>query len=211
MKPPSNCNTNLVVILLKDHNNALDVLVNFKEKKKIQVTIFGIPRKNKSCGILLPNRARLPIGPLGCLSFLGDHKMAHNISSGRHLREAAYLVPMWIGTENRSTRRKPAPVSRFPPQTPRHLTCDWTRAAAFRSRRLTEWCLACPLIRLAISPLWTQIEQFSYNVALTNCELKLPGLQCFFNFLSPAVPTLRPYAVLKNTCHLFLDVFIMLS
>lgn len=177
------------------------------------MTIFGVPRKNKSCGILLPNRASLLIGPLGCLSFLGDHKMAHNISSGRHLREAEHLVPMWIDTENRSTWRKPAPVSRFPPQIPRQLTCGWTRAAAFRSRRLTECRLARPPRPYSVRNIiimntnWTIFIQFGIN------ELRgeTTRSSTIFNFLSSAVPTLRPYAVLKNTCHLFLDVFIMLS
>jgi hypothetical protein len=41
-----------------------------------------------------------------------------------------------IGTGNRSTRRKPAPVSLFPPQTP-HAARTRTRAAAMESQRLT--------------------------------------------------------------------------
>jgi hypothetical protein len=44
---------------------------------------------------------------------------------------------MRIGRGNRSTRRKPAPVSFCPPQIPHQLTRDRTRAAAVGSRRLT--------------------------------------------------------------------------
>jgi hypothetical protein len=43
---------------------------------------------------------------------------------------------MTIGRRNRSTRRKPAPVSLRPPQTP-HATRTRTRAAAVGSQRLT--------------------------------------------------------------------------
>jgi hypothetical protein len=41
-----------------------------------------------------------------------------------------------IGRGNRSTRRKPAPVSLCPPQTP-HATRTQTRAATVGSQRLT--------------------------------------------------------------------------
>jgi hypothetical protein len=41
-----------------------------------------------------------------------------------------------IGKENRSTRRKPAPVPLSPPQTP-HAARTRTRAAAVGSQRLT--------------------------------------------------------------------------
>jgi hypothetical protein len=44
---------------------------------------------------------------------------------------------MRIGRENRSTRRKPAPVSLCPPQIPHDLTRAPTRAAEVGSRRLT--------------------------------------------------------------------------
>jgi hypothetical protein len=44
---------------------------------------------------------------------------------------------MRIGRENRSTRRKPAPVSLCPPQIPHDLTWDRTRVAAVESQRLT--------------------------------------------------------------------------
>jgi hypothetical protein len=43
---------------------------------------------------------------------------------------------MMIGRGNRSTRRKPAPVSLCPPQTP-HAARTRTRAAAVGSQRLT--------------------------------------------------------------------------
>jgi hypothetical protein len=41
-----------------------------------------------------------------------------------------------IGRANRSTRRKPAPMPLFPPQTP-HAARTRTRAAAVGSQRLT--------------------------------------------------------------------------
>jgi hypothetical protein len=44
---------------------------------------------------------------------------------------------MRIGRGNRSTRRKPAPVPLCPPQIPRDLTWDRTRAAAVGNQRLT--------------------------------------------------------------------------
>jgi hypothetical protein len=44
---------------------------------------------------------------------------------------------MRIGRGNRSTRRKPVPVPRCPPQITHELTWDQTRAAAVGSRRLT--------------------------------------------------------------------------
>jgi hypothetical protein len=44
---------------------------------------------------------------------------------------------MRIGRGNRSTRRKPAPVPRCPPQIPHDLTWDRTRAATVGSQRLT--------------------------------------------------------------------------
>jgi hypothetical protein len=44
-------------------------------------------------------------------------------------------------TGNRSTRRKPAPVPLCPPQIPHDLTWARTRAAADRSRRLTDWAV----------------------------------------------------------------------
>jgi hypothetical protein len=44
---------------------------------------------------------------------------------------------MRIGTGNRSTRRKPAPVPHCPPQIPHDLTWDRTQAAAVGSQRLT--------------------------------------------------------------------------
>jgi hypothetical protein len=48
-----------------------------------------------------------------------------------------------IGRENRSTRRKPAPVPLCPPQIP-HAARTRTRAAAVGSQRLTAWATAQP-------------------------------------------------------------------
>jgi hypothetical protein len=50
---------------------------------------------------------------------------------------------MMIGRRNRSTRRKPAPVPLYPPQTP-HAARTRTRAAAVGSQRLTVLAMAQP-------------------------------------------------------------------
>jgi hypothetical protein len=52
--------------------------------------------------------------------------------------ECAGVGRMRVGRENRSTRRKLAPVPLRPPQTPHDLTWARTRAAAVVSRRLTS-------------------------------------------------------------------------
>jgi hypothetical protein len=49
---------------------------------------------------------------------------------------------MKIGRENRSPRRKPAPVPFCPPQIPHDQTRALTRATAVGSQRLTAWALA---------------------------------------------------------------------
>jgi hypothetical protein len=49
---------------------------------------------------------------------------------------------MKIGRGNRSTRRKPAPVSFCPPEIPHDLTRARTRATAVGSQRLTAWAMA---------------------------------------------------------------------
>jgi hypothetical protein len=46
---------------------------------------------------------------------------------------------MWIGSGNRSARRKPSPVELRPPEIPHDLIRAWTRAAAVRSQWLTAW------------------------------------------------------------------------
>jgi hypothetical protein len=51
---------------------------------------------------------------------------------------------MKIGRRNRSTRRKPDPVSLCPPQIPHNLTWDRTRSAAVGSQRLTAWAMTRP-------------------------------------------------------------------
>jgi hypothetical protein len=50
---------------------------------------------------------------------------------------------MMTGRGNRSTRRKPAPASLSPPQTP-HAARTRTRAAAVGSQRLAAWATALP-------------------------------------------------------------------
>jgi hypothetical protein len=51
---------------------------------------------------------------------------------------------MRIGKRNRSTRRKTAPVSLYPPQISHGLTWARTRAAGVSSLRLTAWAMARP-------------------------------------------------------------------
>jgi hypothetical protein len=50
-----------------------------------------------------------------------------------------------IGRGNWSTRRKSAPVLLYPPQIPRDLTWDRTRAPTMGSRRLTAWVMTRPI------------------------------------------------------------------
>jgi hypothetical protein len=58
--------------------------------------------------------------------------------------ECGTVGGMRIGRGNRSTRRKPAPVSLSPLQIPNDLTWARTRTAAVGSRRLTAWAMARP-------------------------------------------------------------------
>jgi hypothetical protein len=51
--------------------------------------------------------------------------------------ECGAVSRMRIGSGNRSTRRKPAPVPLCPPQSPHFLTRARIRAAEVGSRRLT--------------------------------------------------------------------------
>jgi hypothetical protein len=60
----------------------------------------------------------------------------------RMIDEYGAFDGMKIGRGNRSTRRKPAPLSLFSPQIPYYLTWDRTRAAAVGNWRLTSWSMA---------------------------------------------------------------------
>jgi hypothetical protein len=52
-----------------------------------------------------------------------------------------------IDKQTRSTRgKKPVPVPLCPPQIPRGLTLDRTRASAVGGRRLTAWAMARPAL-----------------------------------------------------------------
>jgi hypothetical protein len=48
----------------------------------------------------------------------------------------------WLAGENRSARRKPAPISLSPPQIPHHLTRVWTQVSAMGIRWLHAWVTA---------------------------------------------------------------------
>jgi hypothetical protein len=58
--------------------------------------------------------------------------------------ECAEVGGIRICRGNRTTRRKPAPLSHFPPRIPRDLTCAGTRAAAVGSRRPPKRADAVP-------------------------------------------------------------------
>jgi hypothetical protein len=64
---------------------------------------------------------------------------------------------MRIGRGNRSTRRKPALAPLCPPQIPHDLIRATTRAAVVRSRRLTTWAIARPLITILCSSVYNEI------------------------------------------------------
>jgi hypothetical protein len=64
----------------------------------------------------------------------------------RMIDDECGAVGMSIGSRNRGTRRKPAPVPLRPPQIPCDLTLARTRAAAVGSQRLTAWAMARPEI-----------------------------------------------------------------
>jgi hypothetical protein len=61
--------------------------------------------------------------------------------------ECGAVGGMIIGSGNRSTCRKPAPVPLCPPQMPHDLTWDRNRAAAVGSRRLTAWAAARKIVK----------------------------------------------------------------
>jgi hypothetical protein len=74
---------------------------------------------------------------------------------------------MWIGRENRSTRRKPAPVPLCPPQIPYDMTWFRTRSVAVASRRLTAWDMARPFgILLSFFYLRHQVKRFMSRVKI---------------------------------------------
>jgi hypothetical protein len=81
------------------------------------------------------------------------------------------------GRGNRSTWRKPAPVTLCSPQIPHYLTWDRIRATAVGSQRLTAWAMARPkscnyhqaillfvnFLKLVVStrpPLWSNGQSF---------------------------------------------------
>jgi hypothetical protein len=64
------------------------------------------------------------------------------------------ICGMMIGRENRSTRRKPAPVPLCPPQTP-YAFWTRTRVAAVGSQRLTPCATARPIVPSTVVPRYT--------------------------------------------------------
>jgi hypothetical protein len=70
-----------------------------------------------------------PLGTSATVGLLYQHRMIDD--------DYGAVGGMRIGSGNRSTWRKPAPVPLCPPQIPHDLTWDRTRAAAAGSQRLT--------------------------------------------------------------------------
>jgi hypothetical protein len=91
---------------------------------------------------------------------------------------------MKIGRGNRSTRRKPAPASHYPPQIPLDQTRARTRAAAVGSQRLTAWAMARPRRTFIHS---TFSFKFIYIFFL------LPRLYSFVSNNARVVPVLRTF------------------
>jgi hypothetical protein len=75
------------------------------------------------------------LSPLGIAATIGLLYQTQIMYDG----DCGAISGMKIGRGNRSTRRKPAPVTLFPPQIPHDLTWARTRAAGLESRRLTAW------------------------------------------------------------------------
>jgi hypothetical protein len=64
-----------------------------------------------------------------------------------------------IGRGNRSTRRKPVPMSLFPSQIPNDVTFAGNRAAAVGSQRLTAWNCLIHGATLVTVWSWSQIKR----------------------------------------------------
>jgi hypothetical protein len=60
----------------------------------------------------------------------------------------------WNDWQGKSTRRKPVPVLRCPPQIPHYRIWARTRVAEVGSQRLTAWATARP-------PIWTDDQKYS--------------------------------------------------
>jgi hypothetical protein len=101
--------------------------------------------------------------PYHDLTFLWRRTPLQTLRTQRNLK--AYCATVWwsllllfsfswelstdglkLTRENRNTRGNPVPVPLCPPQTPRGLARDRTRASALGSRRLTAWAMAQPEI-----------------------------------------------------------------
>jgi hypothetical protein len=78
-----------------------------------------------------------------------------------------------IGKGNRSTRRKPALMPLYPPQTP-HAARTRTRAAAMGSQRLTAWATARPIFE-------SRFSKLSSGVVICNRELRVSGVDSWQN------------------------------
>jgi hypothetical protein len=85
--------------------------------------------------------------------------MAYCASPGRLWSITTTDKLEWLAGENRSTRRKPAPVPLCPPQTP-HAARTRTRAPAVGRQRLTAWATARPSSSLLLFQLvrWSRMN-----------------------------------------------------
>jgi hypothetical protein len=80
--------------------------------------------------------------------------------------ECGAVSGMRIGRENRSARRKPAPLPLCPPQIQHNLTWVRTLVAAVVSRRLTSSAMARPC-------LYSYVNEVSYESVLRFLELEV--------------------------------------
>jgi hypothetical protein len=88
---------------------------------------------------------------------------------------------MRIGRENRTTRRKTAPVPLCPPQIPHDLTRARTRVVAVGSRRLTVWAIPRPAIKIQ-RPALNANRKFSISFRLVVMTIhNLFFAHCFYN------------------------------
>jgi hypothetical protein len=107
---------------------------------KIQPYLVYILRAslNKQWFIIIISEVRL--SPLGTLASIGLLYQLRMIDDGDY----GAIGGMKIGRGNRSTWRKPAPLTLCSSQIPHDQTRARTRAAAVRIQRLTAWAMARP-------------------------------------------------------------------
>jgi hypothetical protein len=101
------------------------------------------------------------------------------------MNECGKIGTVRTGRGNRSTRRKPAPVSLLPLQTQYGLARDRTQDNALRSRRLSACAMALPMFLLS--------AQFKNIYSLSSCFKRQFKALNRGSLLGP-----KKYGVLKN-------------